>query len=67
MDFAEKAKIRIEHWLDHNEHHQEEYEMFAEQLEASGKIESAREISEMVRLTAESTECLRKALAALED
>ncbi len=67
MDFAEKARIRIEHWVSHNEHHQEEYEMFAEQLEQSGKAESAGQIREMVRLTAESTECLRKALACLED
>ena len=28
MDFQEKAKIRIEHWLSHNESHVKEYEEF---------------------------------------
>lgn len=62
MDFTEKARIRIEHWISHNEHHQEEYEMFAEQLDDSGKGESASKIREMVDLTAKSTDCLRSAL-----
>lgn len=66
MDIIEKGKIRIEHWITHNDHHQEEYEMFVEQLEEAGKKESAQQIQEMVGLTARSTECLRKALKALE-
>ena len=33
MDFIEKTKVRLEHWISHNEHHLEEYEMFAKQLE----------------------------------
>ena len=66
MDIIEKAKIRIEHWITHSDHHQEEYEMFVEQLEEAGKTESARHIREMVDLTARSTECLRKALKTLE-
>jgi len=32
MDFIEKARLRLEHWITHNDHHQYEYEMFAEQL-----------------------------------
>ena len=66
MEFIEKAKIRLEHWITHNEHHHEEYEMFAEQLEEAGKAESAGNIKEMADLTAKSTECLRNALKALE-
>lgn len=65
MDFAEKAKIRLEHWITHNDHHQEEYEMFAEQLEAANKKESAKHLREMISLNLKSTECLRKALKAL--
>ena len=65
MDFVEKAKIRLEHWITHNDHHQEEYEMFAEQLQDAGKKESADNIREMLELTAKSTDCLRKALKAL--
>ncbi|MBN2060584.1 MAG: hypothetical protein JW882_09245 [Deltaproteobacteria bacterium] len=66
MDFAEKAKIRIEHWLHHNEHHSEEYEMFAEQLEDAGKQESAGHIREMIEIISKSTKCLKNALNALE-
>jgi hypothetical protein len=65
MDVVEKARIRLEHWITHNDHHQEEYEMFADQLEESGRKESAQFIREMISLSAKSTECLRKALKAL--
>jgi hypothetical protein len=66
MDFVEKAKIRLEHWITHNDHHQEEYEMFVEELESAGKKESAEHVREMVSLNSQSTTCLRKALEALE-
>lgn len=66
MDFVVKAKIRLEHWITHNDHHQEEYEMFAEQLQEAGKRESADSIREMMKLTAKGTDCLRKALQSLE-
>ena len=66
MDFVEKAKIRLQHWITHNDHHQEEYEMFADQLEEAGKEKSAEQIREMISLSAKSNECLRKALQALE-
>lgn len=66
MDFIEKAKIRLEHWISHNDHHGEEYEIFADHLEAAGKMESAKNIREMMELTAKSNDCLRKALKFLE-
>ena len=65
MDFVEKAKIRLEHWITHNDHHQEEYEMFAEQLEDAKRNESAEYIREMIELNSKSNECLRKALRIL--
>ncbi len=65
MDFDEKARIRIEHWIEHNDHHLEDYEQFANQLEDAGKLESARSIREMADFTQKSTACLRKALEAL--
>jgi hypothetical protein len=65
MDSFEKAKIRITNWMHHNEHHQEEYNLFADQLEKEGKPESARHIREMAALTAKSNECLKKALKGL--
>jgi hypothetical protein len=66
MDFVEKARIRLEHWISHSEHHGEEYEMFAEQLEEAGRDESARNIREMIELESKSTDCLRSALKNLE-
>jgi hypothetical protein len=67
MDFVEKARMRLEHWLKHNDHHQEEYEMFAEQLEEAGKGESAAYVREMMELTIRSNDCLQKALKAIEN
>jgi uncharacterized protein (TIGR02996 family) len=66
MDFVEKAKIRLEHWITHNDHHHDEYLMFADQLEEAGKKESAGYIREMVELSHRSTGCLRRALETLE-
>jgi hypothetical protein len=65
MESIEKAKIRLEHWISHSDHHYEEYETFAGQLEESGKAESAKCIREMMTLTSKSTECLREALRLL--
>ncbi|MCP4668814.1 MAG: hypothetical protein GY849_20955 [Deltaproteobacteria bacterium] len=65
MDFLEKAKIRMEHWIGHNEGHQEEYEIFARELEKAGKKKSAEYIREMMELTAKTVDCLRKAVKAL--
>jgi hypothetical protein len=66
MDFIEKARNRLAHWITHNDHHQEAYVMFVEQLREAGKIESSEYVRELVELTAKSSECLRKAIKALE-
>jgi hypothetical protein len=66
MDLIEKATIRIEHWIEHNEDHAGEYESFARELEAAGHTESARHILETVELTARCSESLRRALKALQ-
>ena len=65
MEFIEKARIRIEHWINHNEDHLQEYEPFAHELASAGKNESARYIREMTALIAQSNDCLRRALKAL--
>lgn len=65
MDLVDRAKIRIEHWISHNEHHSEDYESFIKELEEAGKAESAKYIIEMLDLSSRSTECLKKALKAL--
>ena len=65
MEFVEKAKIKLERWITHNDHHQEEYETFAHQLEGAGKADSARYVREMIELTSRGTACLKTALKAL--
>jgi acetoin utilization deacetylase AcuC-like enzyme len=65
MDSVDKAKIRLEHWISHNEHHDEDYESFIKELEEAGKKESAGYIREMMELSSRSTECLKMALKAL--
>jgi len=65
MDDVEKARVRIEHWISHNEHHLEDYSSFAEDLDRAGKVESAGHIRDMMDYAARSTECLRKALRDL--
>ena len=65
MDVMGKAKIRLQSWITHNDHHQEEYEMFAEQLEEANRTDSAKHIREMIELNSKSNECLRQALKAL--
>jgi len=67
MDILEKAGIRISHWISHNDHHREEYELFADQLEEAGKAAAAAQIRELARLQEAGTECLRKALLDLEE
>jgi formyltetrahydrofolate hydrolase len=66
MDFVEKAKIRLEHWRTHNDHHHEEYQLFAEQLEDAGKTKSATHIREMIELSSKMSDCLGDALKELE-
>jgi hypothetical protein len=65
MEFMEKARIRLEHWIHHSEQHCEEYSSFAKELEEAGRIESARHLTDMISLTTRSTECLKKAMKAL--
>ena len=66
MDFTEKARIRLEHWIEHNHHHHEEYNEFADQLEEAGKPECARQIRDMTAHSERATACLQKALEALD-
>jgi hypothetical protein len=65
MEFIEKARIRIDHWIEHNEDHLQEYEALAEELESVGEYESARSLHEVTALIARSNECLHRALKAL--
>lgn len=66
MEFVEKSRIILERWISHSDHHLEEYEAFADELKGAGKVESAKAVREMAALTSKSTECLRRALKALD-
>lgn len=66
MDFMEKARIRLEHWMTHSSHHLDEYETFAEQLAAEGKADASAHIWDIVSLTIRMNASLEKALAALK-
>lgn len=65
MDLTEKAKIRIDHWIQHNESHEREYTTFAEELKSAGQSECAQHILELAKLTADGSKALRRALDAL--
>ncbi|KIX12575.1 hypothetical protein [Dethiosulfatarculus sandiegensis] len=66
MDTLEKALIRLDHWIHHNEHHQEEYELFADQLDKEGKKECGDMVRKAAELTSQGTDALRKALEILK-
>ena len=66
MNLVEKARVRLHHWIAHNEGHQEEYEKLAAELDEAGKRASALQIRETIELSKRTDECLRKALTALE-
>jgi hypothetical protein len=66
MQSVDKARIKLEHWITHNDSHRDEYERFARELEEMGKTESASHVRALVDLADKSKDCLHKALRALE-
>jgi hypothetical protein len=66
MNFQERAKIRMEHWVSHDQEHLAEYLEFAQQLNLAGLSESAAAIQEMAGCMAQGMDCLQRALAALD-
>ena len=66
MDFVEKAQIKLDHWIKHNDNHQEEYQLFSGQLEETGKKRSAEHIKKMIALEIKSNDHLRMALKELK-
>ncbi len=63
----EKAKIRLEHWLEHNLKHIDEYRKFINVLKEAGKEKSAKYMEEMIQFAMKSNESLKNALKALEE
>lgn len=67
MDFKEKAKIKMEHMIRHDQDHLTEYQGFAQQLNDAGLAESAEAIKEMAAYLAKGVDCLQKALNAMPE
>ncbi len=65
MDFREKAQIKMEHWIEHNDKHIQEYEEFARELDNEGHTQAAAHVRELAELTGKSSQSLRQAVAAL--
>ncbi len=65
METVTKARIRMEHWIAHNDHHESEYAAFAEELEKRGLDSAAAEVKRMIEYNAKSNECLRRALESM--
>jgi hypothetical protein len=65
MNFDEKARVRIEHWIHHNLDHLADYQAFASELEAAGKAECAWHVRAMGSLLSQSNDHLKEALRYL--
>ncbi len=63
MDFKEKLKIRVEHWLEHNDKHCEEYSNFAKELQEHGLSEQKQYLERVVDLTKEISSLFKKILS----
>lgn len=66
MNFDEKAIIKIENCIKHNENHLIEYVEFAQELENAGKHEGYQYLMEFQALVRESNACLVKALHSIK-
>ncbi|MGD8562064.1 MAG: hypothetical protein PVG03_06000 [Desulfarculaceae bacterium] len=66
MDFSEKAKIRLEHWVAHDQGHLTEYKAFAQELSDAGLAQSAEAISDLAGCVEKGIACMQRALASLD-
>jgi hypothetical protein len=66
MDFHEKAKIRLEHWVAHDQGHLTEYKAFAQELSDAGLAQSAEAINDLVGSVENGIDCMQRALAGLD-
>ncbi len=62
MDNVEKLRLLLQHWMDHNDGHVEEFEKWRTTMNNEGQQELADHIGEAVAAMAEVNEKLAKAL-----
>lgn len=65
MTEAEKLKTLLEHWIEHNAAHQDEFGKWAERARGAGLENVSLQISAAAQRISESNECLRKALSQI--
>ena len=62
MNDIEKSRIRLKHWLDHNEDHLKGYEDVAALLEKEGLAEAAAKVRQGIEMTSKANDEFRAAL-----
>lgn len=65
MDQKEKLSVVIEHWIEHNESHREEYKKWAQTAGDLGLDSVRAEIEEAVEKLSQSNKHLERALKAI--
>ncbi len=65
MNEADKLRVLLEHWIEHNSAHQEEFETWAGRASEAGMTETATEISAASKCLRQASERLRNALAGV--
>jgi t-SNARE complex subunit (syntaxin) len=65
MDQKKKLSVVIEHWIEHNESHKDEYKRWAQTAGELGLDSVKTEIEEAVEKLTQSNQHLEKALKAI--
>jgi hypothetical protein len=61
MSFPEKLAKLMDHWIQHNDHHAEDYRKWARDARDNGQIEVADLLGEAAELTGAISDRLREA------
>jgi len=65
MEFSEKARIRLEHWLKHNKEHEKEYRRFRDELLSKGKTKSAKLMESIIEHVSQCSKLFEEAIDGL--
>ena len=65
-DERTKLKILLNHWIEHNKEHGQEFREWADKAKAFGEAEAYKEIRQAAQEMDKSSESLLKALRRLE-
>jgi hypothetical protein len=65
MDNLEKLRIMLQHWIEHNKGHVEEFEKWQKLMDSEGKTSLASSISRSIGLMDQVNSELHKALAEM--